>query len=278
MLVEAARRLPEPERTQMLTRLSSAAYNWRMTRAQAIDRVQRMAATRLAGDIERATQPVMSRTVRESVKRTQYSIQKQVGLGYSFALPNAKGIDQVVRGTGVYDKVRLFSKEEMEGVKDTITQTMLSGRRAETIAKQVSLQTGKSLYKARRLVRTTIAQASVDAKVQEYRELGITEYEIVCTLDERTCPICRRYDGKRYELGKGPMPTFHPNCRCGIRQVIPDPMRETMRRAARDSAGNGITVPRTMTYEQWDERYGTAAKRRAEGLPELDEHRAETSN
>ena len=101
-----------------------------------------------------------------------------------------------------------------------------------------------------------MAQASVDADMNTYRELGIKEYEIFCTLDERTCPICSKYDGKKYRMGQGPTPTFHPNCRCSVRQVIPDELRERMTRAARDENGKTIQVPRTMTYDQWRERYG----------------------
>ena len=268
VLIEAARRLPEPQRTRQLTRLSSSAYNWRMTRAQAVDKVQKMTSTRLRLEIEDVVKPTLDRTVTDSVKRANYAVQKQVGLAYSFDMPNERGIDQVVRGTGVYDKVRLFSDEEMKGVKEIITQGMLSGRKADAISKQVSDLTGKELYKARRLVRTTIAQASVDAKVKEYRELGIDEYEIVCTLDERTCPICSRYDGKKYKMGEGPMPTFHPNCRCGISQVLPDAVKGSMKRAARGLDGKSITVPADMTYDEWNARYG-APKKQAK-LPDKD--------
>lgn len=267
VLIAAAQRLPEPERTQQLTRLSSAAYNWRMTRAEAIDKAQRLATTRLKKDIKEAIDPVLSRTVQDSTKRANYQLQKQIGFAYSFDMPNRKGIDEVVRGTGVYDKVRLFSQKEMIGVKDIITSGMLSGRKAETLAREVQLQTGKQLYQARRLVRTTIAQASVDAKVKEYRDLGIDEYEIVCTLDERTCPICREYDGKTYRMGKGPMPTFHPNCRCGIRQVLPESVRASMRRAARDVDGKSIQVPASMSFDEWNSIYGKDQFRRKKEVP-----------
>ena len=270
VLIEAARRLPEPERTQQLTRLSSAAYNWRMSRAQAVDKAQKLATTRLRREIEDRIQPVMDRTVRESTKQANFQMQKQIGFAYSFDMPNRRGIDQVVTGTGVYDKVRLFSQQEMIGVKEIIAQGMLSGRKAETLARDVQRQTGKQLYQARRLVRTTIAQASVDAKVKEFRELGIEEYEIVCTLDERTCPVCGRMDGKRFKLGEGPMPTFHPNCRCGIRQVLPDSVRGSLKRAARDSSGRSIQVPQSMTYAEWNRRFGTPAKQQALDLPDKD--------
>ena len=173
VLIEAARRLPEPERTRELTRLSSSAYNWRITRAQAIDKAQKLASKRLRSDIEGRLIPALEDTAEKGAKRTVFSTQKQLGMGFRFDLPSTRNIDQVVTGTGVYDLVKLFSKQEMEGVKEIVTKGMLSGRDLKTMTREVELYTGKEAYKARRLVRTTIAQAAVDAEEEELRKLGI---------------------------------------------------------------------------------------------------------
>lgn len=255
-LIEAARKLPEPERTRQLTRLSSSAYNWRMSRAEALDKMQRMSSIKLRRDIEDRLIPALNDTVEKGVKRTVYSTQKELGMGFRFDLPSEKNIDQVVTGTGVYDRVKLFSKQEMEGVKEIVTKGMLSGRDLKTMTREVEQLTGKAPYKARRLVRTTVAQAAVDAELKELEELGITEYEIQCTFDERLCPICRKYDGKKYKLGKGPTPTFHPNCRCRVRQIIPKEFQKGLTKAARDSDGNTINVPYNMSYDTWEKKYG----------------------
>ena len=255
-LIEAARKLPEPERTRQLTRLSSSAYNWRMSRAEALDKMQRMSSIKLRRDIEDRLIPALNDTVEKGVKRTVYSTQKELGMGFRFDLPSEKNIDQVVTGTGVYDRVKLFSKQEMEGVKEIVTKGMLSGRDLKTMTREVEQLTGKAPYKARRLVRTTVAQAAVDAELKELEELGITEYEIQCTFDERLCPICRKYDGKKYKLGKGPTPTFHPNCRCRVRQIIPKEFRKNLTKAARDENGKSISIPYDMTYDTWEKKYG----------------------
>ena len=261
VLIEAARRLPEPERTRELTRLSSSAYNWRITRAQAIDKAQKLASKRLRSDIEGRLIPALEDTAEKGAKRTVFSTQKQLGMGFRFDLPSTRNIDQVVTGTGVYDLVKLFSKQEMEGVKEIVTKGMLSGRDLKTMTREVELYTGKEAYKARRLVRTTIAQAAVDAEEEELRKLGIEEYEIQCTYDERTCPICRKYDKKRYRLDdpKAVKPTFHPNCRCRIRQVLPPEIQATARKAARNAEGKHITIPQDMSYDEWERRFGTKA-------------------
>lgn len=251
VLIAAARRLPEPDRTRELTRLSSNAYKWRIKRTEAINKVQMMASKTLQSDIEKILIPDLEKTVEKGTKHTMYSVQKQLGMGFRFDLPSKKNIEQVIIGTGVYDKVKLFSKAEMEEVKVIVTQGMLSGRDLRTMTKEVEQFTGKSAYKSRRLVRTTVAQAAVDAELKELKELGIEEYEIQCTYDERTCPICRKYDQKKYKVGEGPTPTFHPNCRCRVRQVFPPEIQATARKAARNVQGKHVTIPQDMSYNEW---------------------------
>jgi hypothetical protein len=43
----------------------------------------------------------------------------------------------------------------------------------------------------------------------------------VAVLDSRTTKLCRRLDGRRYPVGKGPIPPLHPNCRSNRIVVLP---------------------------------------------------------
>lgn len=244
------------ELRKALTRLSAPAYKWRIDRKKAIELSSKMCADALAKEIEGKVVGGVDRVVMEAAGRANFSIQKQVGVAIDWTLPNRRQLEAVHKSIGVYDKVKLWSAGELEDARTRISEGILNGHSYSDIARQVSRDSGKEAYKAKRLVRTTMAQASVDADMNTYRELGIKEYEIFCTLDERTCPICSKYDGKKYRMGQGPTPTFHPNCRCSVRQVIPDELRERMTRAARDENGKTIQVPRTMTYDQWREKYG----------------------
>ena len=54
-------------------------------------------------------------------------------------------------------------------------------------------------------------------------------------------------------------PTFHPNCRCRIRQVLPPEIQATARKAARNAEGKHITIPQDMSYDEWERRFGTKA-------------------
>ena len=244
------------ELTKALTRLSAPAYKWRIDRKKAIELSSKMCADALVKEIEGKIVDGVDSVVKEVSGRVNYSVQKQVGVAIDWTLPNKRQLEAVHKSIGVYDKVKLWSAGELEDARTRISEGILNGHSYNDIARQVSKDSGKEAYKAKRLVRTTMAQASVDAEVKVLKENGVKEYEIFCTLDERTCPICSKYDGKKYKLGDGPMPTFHPNCRCSITQVLPDEMKERARRAARDENGKTIQVPRNMTYDQWREKYG----------------------
>lgn len=67
------------------------------------------------------------------------------------------------------------------------------------------------------VVRTALNHVSTEAREMVYKKNSdiVKKYEIVATLDSRTSTICRFYDGQEYEVGKGPLPPFHPNCLLG---------------------------------------------------------------
>lgn len=92
-----------------------------------------------------------------------------------------------------------------------------------------------------------------------YKEDGVEQYEILATLDSKTCGVCGKLDGKIYFVseavaGKN-MPPFHPCCRCTDVPYYPDMPTEGRTRIARDAAGKNISVPADMTYEEWKKRF-----------------------
>jgi SPP1 gp7 family putative phage head morphogenesis protein len=68
---------------------------------------------------------------------------------------------------------------------------------------------------AEAITRTAINAISNDARAATMiANKGIIHSEVfMATLDSRTTPICRAKDGNVYEVGKGPRPPLHFNCR-----------------------------------------------------------------
>lgn len=74
------------------------------------------------------------------------------------------------------------------------------------------------------LVRTAATHASTAAREASFEELGVDRYRFIATLDSRTSIQCAANDGKIFEMGKGPLPPLHPNCRSTIVPYIGEPI------------------------------------------------------
>ena len=92
--------------------------------------------------------------------------------------------------------------------------------------------------------------------LQGYQADGVEKYQILATLDSKTCEFCGSMDGKIFSvstamIGKN-MPPFHSECRCTTTPYYDDTDLTDMTRAARDpETGKTYKVPADMTYEEW---------------------------
>lgn len=67
-------------------------------------------------------------------------------------------------------------------------------------------------------IAVTETTAGITAGQREaWHAAGVTRYVWQTQEDERTCEECAPLDGNEYDMGDGPTPPLHPNCRCEIR-------------------------------------------------------------
>lgn len=102
------------------------------------------------------------------------------------------------------------------------------------------------------VVRTAVNHVSTQARETTYKKNSdiVEKYEWVSTLDSRTSTICRSRDGQKYDIGKGPLPPAHPNCRSATAPVISsefDFLDKGAKRAAKGADG-GRQVDASTTY------------------------------
>ena len=93
-----------------------------------------------------------------------------------------------------------------------------------------------------------------------YKEDGVEKYQILATLDSKTCGVCGDLDGKVYKVGEEVvgvnMPPFHPLCRCTDGPCYNDTDLTDMSRVARaPETGKTYDVPGDMTYNEWKKEY-----------------------
>lgn len=165
----------------------------------------------------------------------------------SFSLVNGKAVEEAVNGVWCSDGQRWSSRiwknkallqQSLErGLVDCVTR----GSRKEDLAKELMDRMGVAYHEADRVVRTELARIQNMADVRRYEESGVKKVKTVACDDARTCPICRKKDGKITEVDEalpGVAFLFHPNCRCLVVPVVdvPDYTEEDQERLARAEA------------------------------------------
>lgn len=90
---------------------------------------------------------------------------------------------------------------------------------AETI---LALTTGLLAAQAKSLARSSVVHAANTSKEEVYKVNPIEQVEWVSVLDSHTTDYCRGQDGKIYNIGQGPRPPAHYNCRSITQPVLPN--------------------------------------------------------
>ena len=142
---------------------------------------------------------------------------------------------------------------------EAVTTMLIQGRHPKTLAADFAKKMQSKKFDAYRLLHTESSFLMGEATHAGYKEDGVEKYQILATLDSKTCGVCGELDRNVYEVGKEVvgvnMPPFHPLCRCTDIPYYDDMDPSDMPRAARDADGNYISIPGDMTYTEWKKKY-----------------------
>ena len=196
---------------------------------------------------------------------TAYEIQKGIGTGWSFASPNDRLIDKVIRkpwaadGQTFSDRIWTNKQKLVNELNTTMTQNIIIGADPQKTIDALARKMNVSKQNAGRLVMTEQAAFSNAAQKDCFAELGVEQFEIVETLDSFTCSLCGSMDGQhfpmsQYEIGVT-APPFHPNCRGCTCPYFKDDFGVPRERAARGEDGKTYYVPDNMTYKEWEKSF-----------------------
>jgi len=268
-LMKYAASLPEPLNGRWLAELVAPRRDRQVSRRKAIAYAARMTAERIEQGAITVAGPPLGKVAEEASARTAYEVSKAAGVAFSFSLPNQGQIERVMQSAGISKHIKDFSSHAIKAVEDEVVSGLLAGESIEDMARRIHRNTEvESMVRARRIARTMSTDCAAEAKLREYKEIGIEEYEIRCVYDERTCRTCGQMDKKRFPVkGAHPRPSFHPNCRCLVVQVLPPELAERLTRSARDEDGRTIQVPQSMTFEEWRSKYAPDSKTKGKLKP-----------
>lgn len=196
----------------------------------------------------------------DTYMKTIYNVDTATGMATSFTMPDTKAVTKLLDkpidinnyAVGLYK-----SPDKLINILETrIPQGMILGYNPQKVAKLASKALDTDYNSIVRLVRTEYNYAMNQATKNGYKECGINKYQILATLDERTCQDCGQLDLHLFEVGKEIIgvnyPPFHPNCRCTtVPYFEPDEFDKPTERIAKDKNNNPYMVDGKLTYDEW---------------------------
>jgi SPP1 gp7 family putative phage head morphogenesis protein len=129
---------------------------------------------------------------------------------------------------------KTIAQEDIRRIDSVIRAGMVVGDTTPDIAKRVvgtaRLRGADGVTEITRRQAASITRTAINFIANEARDEFIKQNsdlikkeKYVATLDSRTTPICRANDGKLYDVGTGPRPPLHFNCRSlRVPVLLPD--------------------------------------------------------
>lgn len=256
---------------EKLKELSARAY---VTKLQEIQNNLNSEIMILNGQQEVKLTQVLNNAYLQSYFKTMYEVQKGIGMGYSFTVPNNDDVKKILKtpwNGNQYSKSIWKNKSKLTNWLNTdLARHFASGSSAQQMSDDLSKKLTTNYKDAIRLVRTEVNHISNQSTMDSYENSGVVDqYQILATLDSRTSETCRDMDGKIFNLSEKKvavnMPPFHVNCRTTTVPYFGDEDFEDVERAARDGNGKYYTVPADMSYREWEKKHGTGAKVNKQG-------------
>ncbi|MFR4578390.1 MAG: minor capsid protein [Clostridium fessum] len=85
---------------------------------------------------------------------------------------------------------------------ESLTTMMIQGTAPQNLAKDFAKKMQAKKFDAYRLLHTESSFVMSEAAHAGYKEDGVEKYQILATLDSKTCGICGRLDGKIYPVSE----------------------------------------------------------------------------
>lgn len=237
----------------------------RVTRYQALEmQVDAILRQLYAIDYQAESEKTMQEVYEDTYYRTWYSIDQYHGFHQDFAQVEPRTVEKLLEYpfNGAAFSSRLWKQKDhlQTQLTEAVTTMLIQGRHPSTLTKEFAKKMQSKKFDAYRLLHTESSFLMSEATHAGYKEDGVEKYEILATLDSKTCEICGELDGNVYEVGEEitgvNMPPFHPLCRCTDVPHYADTPTKGMARVARDpGTGKTYEVPADMTYKQWHEQY-----------------------
>lgn len=250
---------------QWMKELENASAKYHITRLEAMKLQMQQHAELLAAEFDGGMTDFLNKSYADQFYRTAYEIAKGTGVGSNLAKLDTRKIDMVLKtpwaqdGKNFSDRIWSNKDKLVNSLHTELTQMIIRGEDPGKAIERLAKKMNVSREQAGNLIMTESAAISSAAQKECFNELGVEEFEVVETLDDRTCEICQTMDGKHfpmsdYEVGVT-APPFHPRCRGCTCPYFDDEFTAGEKRAARGKDGKVYYVDSKMTYSEWEKTF-----------------------
>lgn len=198
--------------------------------------------------------------------KTIFELQKGFNIGFSVQKFDTNQVEKVISkpwaddGSNFSERIwGQYRPDLVNTIHTELTQMLIKGEGPDKAIKNIAHKFDTSKSKSGNLVMTESAYFSSLSRNDAYKTLGVKEYEIVATLDNRTSAICQSLDGEHLPLSNYEpwvtAPPFHNRCRTTTCPYFNDEFELGTTRAAKNSEGKTYYVDSDITYPEWEKRF-----------------------
>lgn len=249
--------------------MENASAKVHIQRLEALQTEVRAELEQVSGKVSEGIEKHIEDIFAESYSRSAFEVQRGTGVGIKMLGVAPHKVKLLVSKPWTVDG-RNFSEhlwtnktKLINSVNNILSKAVMTGNNYAKATDELAKEMKVSKYQAGRVIYTEAAAFGNKAQQQSFKEMNIAKYEILETLDKRTCALCGSYDGQtfpqnQFEIGVT-APPFHPNCRGTIAPyndgLFDDILKGVGKRAARGEGGKTHYVPGDMKYEDWKKEY-----------------------
>ena len=213
---------------------------------------------------EKLVEESMNESYKEAYYRSMYDMQQFEGIGKRIVPFQERLINTAINEQWLGDNYsgRIWNNKQklISDLETVFVRGVAINADPDELSRTISKSTGTSFRNSQRLVYTELAHIIETARKSSYKDYGVTKYQFVATLDDRTSILCASTDGMIFNVKDAVegvnWPPLHPWCRS---TTVPyfEPMEGEQEgtRFARDRRGRAMEVPASMTYKEWKKKY-----------------------
>lgn len=199
-----------------------------LTRKEALEANITAEIAQLGGKQQRSFDAHVNQVIHTGLKMNADDLKKLGDVDVKLGIGSPEQVMRAARENWQHsdfsDRIWADKDKLIQEARDVIEEGFARNKGAMDMATDLMTRMNVSHSNALRLVRTEFNHLSNQAALAEYKANGVKKYKFVAAIDNRTCSVCHKLNGKVFNVDEARVgvnfPPIHPNCRSVTVPVI----------------------------------------------------------